>query len=82
MERLTIRVPEEILAEIEHIASADDVSQSEAARQLLRRGSEYDRVRDERDRLREQLAARMFPRTVSPVLNRNSEMIAIFCIWK
>ena len=57
MERLTIRVPEELLEEIEDMASADDVSQSEAARQLLRRGTEYSRVRDERDRLERQLSA-------------------------
>lgn len=57
MERLTIRVPEELLEEIEDRASADGVSQSEAARQLLRRGTEYDRIRDERDRLERQLSA-------------------------
>lgn len=58
MERLTIRIPEEIAEEIEERVAADDVSQSEAARRLLRRGSEYDRIRRERDRLRDQLAAR------------------------
>lgn len=54
MERLTIRVPEELLEEIERIQDADDVSQSEAARQLLRRGSAYDEVKTERDRLERQ----------------------------
>lgn len=54
MERLTIRVPEEIMEELERIQSADNVSQSEAARRLLRRGSEYEEVRAERDRLERQ----------------------------
>lgn len=57
MERLTIRIPEDVLEEIEARASADDVSQSEAARQLLRRGSEYDDLKRENERLRDQLAA-------------------------
>lgn len=54
MERLTIRVPEEIMEELERIQDADNVSQSEAARQLLRRGSEYERIRNERDRFERQ----------------------------
>lgn len=54
MERLTIRVPEEILDEIERIETADDVSTSEAARRLLRRGTEYERIREERDRFERQ----------------------------
>ena len=57
MERLTIRVPEDLLEEIERITDADGVSQSEAARQLLRRGSEYERIHNERDRLERQLSA-------------------------
>ena len=56
MERLTIRVPEEMLEEIERIQGADDVSRSEAARQLLRRGSECDDLENERDCLQRQLA--------------------------
>jgi metal-responsive CopG/Arc/MetJ family transcriptional regulator len=54
MERLTIRVPEDLTDEIDRRADADDVSTSEAARQLLRRGTEYDRIQEERDRYERQ----------------------------
>ena len=47
MERLTIRVPADLAAIIEEQADADDVSESEAARQLLRRGTEYEDLRRE-----------------------------------
>ncbi|MCL7417444.1 MAG: ribbon-helix-helix protein, CopG family [Halalkalicoccus sp.] len=57
MERLTVRVPEDLLEEVERVAAADDVSQSEAARQLLRRGTAYDDLKQENERLRDQLAA-------------------------
>lgn len=41
MERLTVRVPRpELLEEIEARADQEDISQSEAARQLLRQGVE------------------------------------------
>ena len=41
MERLTVRVPRpELLEEIEAGADQEDISQSEAARQLLRQGVE------------------------------------------
>ena len=52
MERLTIRVPEELLEEIEDLAEAEDVSQSEAARTLLRRGTEAEALQQEAERLR------------------------------
>jgi metal-responsive CopG/Arc/MetJ family transcriptional regulator len=54
MDKLTVRIPEGLTDEIERIQSADDVSQSEAVRRLLRRGSEYDRIREERDRYERQ----------------------------
>ena len=47
MERLTIRVPADLAAIIEEWADADDVSESEAARQLLRRGTEYEDLQRE-----------------------------------
>lgn len=57
MERLTIRLPEDLAEHIEDMADENGVSQSEAARRLIRRGTEYDDLRDERDRLRRQLSA-------------------------
>lgn len=57
MERLTIRVPEDLKEAIEERADADDVSDSAAARQLLRRGTEHDRLETENERLRRQLQA-------------------------
>jgi Arc/MetJ-type ribon-helix-helix transcriptional regulator len=57
MERLTIRVPEELAEAIEKLADDDDVSESEAARRLLRRGTEHDRLTTENDQLRKQLQA-------------------------
>lgn len=57
MDRLTIRVPEDLREEIERIEDADDVSQSEAARRLLRRGTAYDGLKAERDRLQRKLEA-------------------------
>jgi uncharacterized Zn finger protein (UPF0148 family) len=55
MEHVATRVPEDIHAEIREIQDVNDCSQSEAVRELLRRGSEYDRLRRERDSLQNQL---------------------------
>ena len=52
MERLTVRVPEDLLKEIEDRADAEDISQSEAARQLLRQGIEAEALQQEAERLR------------------------------
>lgn len=52
MERLTIRVPEDLLTEIEDLAEAEEISHSEAARQLLRQGVEADALKQEAERLR------------------------------
>jgi metal-responsive CopG/Arc/MetJ family transcriptional regulator len=57
MDKRTIRIPDDVATEIDRRAEADDVSESAAARQLLRRGIEADELEAERDRLREQLAA-------------------------
>ena len=57
MERLTIRVPEDLAKTIDERSAADDVSDSEAARQLLRRGTEYDDLKTENERLQRQLRA-------------------------
>ena len=47
MERLTIRVPEDLSAAIEERAETEDVSDSAAARDLLRRGTEYGNLQRE-----------------------------------
>lgn len=52
MERLTVRVPEDLLEEIEDLADAEDVSTSEAARRLLRKGTEAEVLEQEAERLR------------------------------
>lgn len=57
MDKRTIRIPDDVAAEIDRRAEADDVSESAAARQLLRRGLEYDGLQAERDQLRNQLQA-------------------------
>jgi Arc/MetJ-type ribon-helix-helix transcriptional regulator len=54
MEKITVRVTDEQAEEIDRRADADDVSKSEAVRDLLRRGTEYDSIREERDRLQRQ----------------------------
>lgn len=52
MKRLTIRVPDDLKEEIEERAKAEDMSQSEAARTLLERGMEAERIEQEAERLR------------------------------
>ena len=47
MERLTIRVPADLAATIEEQADANDVSESEAAGQIFRRGTEYEDLQRE-----------------------------------
>ena len=55
MEHVATRVPEDIHAEIREIQDVNDCSQSEAVRDLLRRGMEYDRLQRERNSLQNQL---------------------------
>jgi len=55
MEHVATRVPEDIHAEIREIQDVNDCSQSEAVRELLRRGSEYERLQREHDSLQNQL---------------------------
>jgi hypothetical protein len=55
MEHVATRVPEDIHAEIREIQDVNDCSQSEAVRELLRRGVEHDRLQRERDSLQNQL---------------------------
>jgi Arc/MetJ-type ribon-helix-helix transcriptional regulator len=49
------RVPPDTAAEIERLQNDGERSQSEAVRELLRRGTEADRLRRERDSLQNQL---------------------------
>jgi len=51
MEKRTVRVPDEVAEEIDRRAEADDVSESAAARELLRRGMEADELEREVERL-------------------------------
>jgi hypothetical protein len=55
MEHVATRVPEDIHAEIQEIQDVNDCSQSEAVRDLLRRGMEHERLQRERDSLQNQL---------------------------
>lgn len=55
MENLPAKVPEELLDEIEeYAADRHDGNRSEAVRELLRRGLEYDEIETDRDRLERQ----------------------------
>jgi predicted transcriptional regulator len=52
MQQLTIRVSDEIADEIEQMADEQETSKSEITRELLERGSDYERLETECDRLR------------------------------
>ena len=52
MPQYSVRVSEELGERIEAYADEYDGSQSDALRDLLRRGTEYDRIQQENDRLR------------------------------
>jgi metal-responsive CopG/Arc/MetJ family transcriptional regulator len=55
MENLPAKVPADLLDEIEaHADEHHDGNRSEAVRELLRQGLQYDELRDERDRLERQ----------------------------
>lgn len=55
MENLPAKVPEELLERIEEYADDHhDGNRSEAVRELLRRGLEYDEIERDRDRLERQ----------------------------
>ena len=55
MEHVAARVPEATVDEIREIQDVNDCSHSEAVRELLRRGTEYERLQRERDSLQNQL---------------------------
>lgn len=57
MQQLTVRVPDETAEAIEERADESDSSQSEAVRELLELGTDYDRLQAEADDLRRQLQA-------------------------
>jgi hypothetical protein len=55
MPRYSVRVSEELGERIEAYADEYDGSQSDALREILHRGVEYDSIRQERDSLQNQL---------------------------
>jgi antitoxin component of RelBE/YafQ-DinJ toxin-antitoxin module len=55
MPQVSARVDEDSDARIEAFADEHDLTRSEAIRELLRRGVEYDRVQTENDRLQRNL---------------------------
>ena len=55
MAQASARVSEDVDADIQAFADEHDLSRSEAIRELLQRGVEYDRVRNENDRLQRNL---------------------------
>lgn len=59
MDRITVTLPEEMIARIDEAAgdSGRYDSRSEAVRELIRQGERLDEVERERDRLQEKLAA-------------------------
>jgi len=57
MQPHTIRLPEDLLAELRAEADERGVSQAEYIRSVLRNRTEYDELRRENERLRDQLAA-------------------------
>lgn len=73
MERLTVRVPEDLLEEIEDLADQEDVSNSEAARTLLRQGVEAEDIRRENQRLQQQLGVLIEDREERTQLVRYAE---------
>jgi predicted transcriptional regulator len=52
MQQLTIRVSDETATEIEQMADEQETSKSKVTRELLERGSEYEQLQTECDRLR------------------------------
>lgn len=57
MRQLTVRVGDETAEAIDGRSADSDVSQSEAVRELLRLGTDYERLQAEADDLRRQLQA-------------------------
>ena len=57
MKQLTVRVDDEMAEAIDERANDSDSSQSEAVRELLRLGIDYERLQAEADDLRRQLQA-------------------------
>ena len=52
MNPIASRVPEDTDASIEEYADKNEISKSDAIRELLKRGIEYDRLQTENERLR------------------------------
>lgn len=52
MDKQTVQVPTDMVTEIERRAEEDNVSESEATRQLLRRGMKYGELKQKAERLR------------------------------
>ena len=54
---MTFRVPDDIVEHIDCVAEERDVSKSKVARDLLKRGIEYDDLQSKNDELRNRLQA-------------------------
>lgn len=57
MDHFTIRIPDEQREKIEEYENENDLSRSEAGRELLSQGLEYERVTEENQRLRNKIEA-------------------------
>lgn len=58
MEQITVKLPDDTAELLEDVAESQfDGNRSEAVRELLRRGTEYDDLKRENERLQQQLAA-------------------------
>lgn len=57
MKQMTIHIPDELKEYIEDVAEEQEQSRSQVARELLERGTEHEQLRNEVDRLRNQLEA-------------------------
>jgi predicted transcriptional regulator len=57
MKQMTLHIPDELKEYIEDVAEEQEQSQSKVARELLERGTEHEELRNEVDRLRNQLEA-------------------------
>ena len=55
MKQIAARVPEEVNAEIDAFSDENDITKSEAIRELLKRGLENDELQSENERLQRQL---------------------------
>lgn len=69
MKQVAARVPEGTNDGIEAFADENDVSKSDAIREVLSRGLEYDRLRSENERLRNE------KRTIINQRDENSQLV-------